>query len=162
MNSKKNKSSCDKLNLNFYTGSNENSDIYKNVPIEEESENFNNVIEDNTSFDDLKSGGNDKIFNNSIVGEITENHGYTNVVLDEKIIEKTENVDMENLKNQTLVSDEDIFAFLDKNDDKIVYFVNGNATNDPSSKHINVLGVDILEVFNSRKQINYYSKTSFL
>uniref|UniRef100_A0A0K0FN80 Uncharacterized protein n=1 Tax=Strongyloides venezuelensis TaxID=75913 RepID=A0A0K0FN80_STRVS len=134
----------------------------KNLPNEGESENFNNVIEDDMSFDDLKSGVNDKILNNSTVGEITENHGYTNVVLDEKIIEETENVDMENLKSQTLVSDEDIFAFLDQNDNKIVYFVDGSATNDPSSKHINVREVGILEVFNSKKLINYYSETSFL
>uniref|UniRef100_A0A0K0FHY5 PRESAN domain-containing protein n=1 Tax=Strongyloides venezuelensis TaxID=75913 RepID=A0A0K0FHY5_STRVS len=111
MNSEKNTLSCDESNLNFNTGSNENCDIYKNLSNEGESENFNNLIKDDTSFDDFKDDGNEKILNNIIVEVITENRGYMNEVIDEKIIEETENVDMENLKSQTLVSDEIFLLF---------------------------------------------------
>uniref|UniRef100_A0A0N5BZ12 RNA-directed DNA polymerase n=1 Tax=Strongyloides papillosus TaxID=174720 RepID=A0A0N5BZ12_STREA len=110
INNEDNKSSGDGSNVNFNTDSNENAEIHENLSNEMESENFNNVIEDDNFLDDLK---NDKTLNNIIAEEIAENHGNMNEILDKKTIEETDNVEMKNLKSQTLVSDKNIFAFLD-------------------------------------------------
>uniref|UniRef100_A0A0N5C7M9 Uncharacterized protein n=1 Tax=Strongyloides papillosus TaxID=174720 RepID=A0A0N5C7M9_STREA len=98
---------------------NGNSEIRGNLSIKVELENFNSVIENDKSLDDLKIAESDEIFNNIIVEEITEIRDDTNKILDEKTIEETDNEAAVNLKEQTLISDEDIFPFLNQNNGKI-------------------------------------------
>uniref|UniRef100_A0AAF5DHJ5 Uncharacterized protein n=1 Tax=Strongyloides stercoralis TaxID=6248 RepID=A0AAF5DHJ5_STRER len=78
-------------------------------------------------------------------------------------IPNEKNMEMFNLTNQSLSTDQDIFTFLNQNNDKIVYFVDGSATNlTIKDRNIKSPGVGILEVFDNTKEINYYSESSFL